>query len=367
MPNKYTVSNLFNFVNKRKLQDYSPIEEPETESEIIASKKKISYSIFTIQNQDVKEKNTKDVYDCLVDLDLEDTIYWINVNGIKKKDVRRLCSHFNVHNLLVDDILSLGQRAKSDALDDHLFCILPMLRYNMDGKTIEKEQLSIILGKNYVISFQEESLRDPFNPLRKKLRTVSESLRKHSADFLCYSLIDAVVDEYFTVLEELSKRIEMLESKVILSRAQRNVLIELSSLRNELMFMKRSITPVRDLIQTFLLIESNLVDPANNRFYKDIYDHILLAIEYNESYRELTNNLQDLYVNQVNTRMNEVMKVLTVVTVSLAPATIIGGIFGMNFKNMPLLESPIGFGVSIFLMVAIPTIMLIYFKKKGWF
>lgn len=296
----------------------------------------------------------------------EQTNTWINVDGLKKEEVEELCSGFNIHPLLVEDILSTGQRAKADDMDSHLFCLLPMLTYNNDTGLVQTEQLSMVFGTDYLISFQPDPRTDPFDPLREKMKNELSPVRKKGTDYLGYCLIDAVVDDYFTVIDRLSDRIEKLEDEVV-GRPNSSVLLKVTLLRHEIMVVKRAITPVRELVSSFWHSDNPLITAANKKYFKDVYDHIVLAIEYTENYREMAINLQDLYMNQVNTRMNEVMKILTVVTTLLAPATVVGGIFGMNFDKIPYAHHPHGFTIAVTFMLSISVIMLLYFRKKGWF
>lgn len=291
---------------------------------------------------------------------------WINVDGLRKEEVERLSASFGVHPLLTEDILSTGQRAKADDMDTHLFCLLPMLTYSKDTGLIHTEQLSIVLGQNYVISFQPDPQQDPFDPMREKLRNTLAPMRKKTVDYLAYCLIDAVVDDYFVVLEQLSDRLEKLEDEVVV-KPNSAVLLKITLLRQEIMVVKRAITPVRELVSSFWHSDNELIRDVNRKYFKDIYDHISLAIEYTENYREVAINLQDLYMNQVNTRMNEVMKILTVVTTLLAPATVIGGIFGMNFDKIPFAHHEHGFTIAVVLMLSTSILMLLLFRKKGWF
>lgn len=364
---RYNVPKFLQTKPGLKVETYNPDEATEIEPEAEAQKKNIYYTVYSFDEVAANIFKSKNVKDCFIDFVDVDKVFWVNVDGLRKKDVRKLCSHFDVHNLLVNDILSVGQRAKTDEIDAHFFCLLPMLTYNEELREVEKEQLSIVFGKNYVLSFQTEYNKDPFTSIRQKLKNRLDAVRKKSADYLCYSLIDAVVDDYFIVLEQLAARLEDLERKAIAPKSDSNILIEISDLRNEIMVMRRALTPVRDLVNTFWRANSPLIDAQNSRFFKDVLDHILLAIEYTDSYREMTINLQDLHMNQVNTKMNEVMKILTLVTVLLAPATVIGGIFGMNFDRIPMLHHQLGFFITIFIMLGTAVGMLWYFKKKGWF
>lgn len=293
-------------------------------------------------------------------------ISWINVDGIRKADVEAICDHYGIHPLLVEDILSMHQRPKMDEVEGVLFCLLNMLYFNEVSGTVEQEQISIVLGKDFVISFQEDASRDVFNPLRDKLRLPNAKIRQRSADYLCYSMLDLIVDNYFTVMEKLGDRIEDLEEQVIRQSNNRS-LARISSLRKELIVLRRNIIPVRDLVGGIIRSESDLLDDRTTKYFKDVYDHIMQAQDLVDNYRDIMVNTQDLYINNVNLRMNEVMKVMAIVTSVLAPATVIGGIFGMNFDKIPYLHNDYGFYIAVGLMFLIPVYMLWLFKKRGWF
>jgi magnesium transporter len=323
-----------------------------------------AYSIYEYDERSCESFQSESLKDCQPSG--SGRLQWINVDGLRKSEVETLCRHFQIHPLLVEDILSKGQRAKADDMEVQLFALLPMLSYNEDTAMVSSEQLSLVIGSNFVLSFQPDPKRDPFNPIRQKLNKADSPIRKKGADYLAYSLIDAVVDDYFAVLEKLSTRLDNLED-LVFSRPNKSILFKLSLLRHEIMVMKRSMMPVRELINNFRNSDSLLIDPAIKKYFKDIYDHITLAIEYNENYREMVINLQELYMNQVNTRMNEVMKILTVVTTLLAPATVISSIYGMNFSQIPFSGSQHGFLVIVLIMLSFSALMLFIFKKKGWF
>ena len=293
-------------------------------------------------------------------------ISWINVDGLRKADVEAVCDNYGIHGLLVEDILSMHQRPKTDEVEGVLFCLLNMLYFNEQKGTVEQEQISIVLGRDFVISFQEDASRDVFNPLREKLRMSTTKIRQRSADYLCYSMLDLIVDNYFVVMEKLGSRIEDLEEQVIHNTNNR-ALARISSLRKELIVLKRNIAPVRDLLNGIIRSESDLLDDRTTKYFKDVYDHIMQAYDLSENYRDVMVNLQDLYINNVNLRMNEVMKVMAIVTCLLAPATVIGGIFGMNFEKIPYLHNDYGFYIAVALMLIIPIYMLWIFSKRGWF
>jgi magnesium transporter len=291
---------------------------------------------------------------------------WINIDGLRKKDVETLAQQYEIHNLIVEDILSINQRPKMDDINGILFCLLNMLYFNDSTTTVEHEQISIILGKNYVITFQEDAKRDVFNPLRDRLKIANSKLRQNGPDFLCYALLDLIVDNYFIVMESLGNCIEQLEEDVIRVSNTRT-LARINKLRKELIVLKRNITPVRDLIGGVMKSESELLQERNVKYYKDVYDHIIQAHDLTENYRDVLMNIQDVYISNVNLKMNEVMKVMAIVTCLLAPPTVIVGIFGMNFENIPFAHTHAGFYLTVFITVLIPAIMLWVFKKRGWF
>ena len=291
---------------------------------------------------------------------------WINIDGLRKADIDVICNHFGIHPLLAEDILSMNQRPKMDEVEGVVFCLLNMLYYRTKSQTVEQEQISIVLGKDFVITFQEDPSKDVFNPIRDRLRITNSKLRQRGADYLCYTMLDLIVDNYFIVMEKLGDCIEALEEEVI-RRSDKRTLARINQFRKEMIVLKRNIVPVRDLISGIIRTESDLLDERTEKYFKDVYDHILQAYDLSENYRDMMVSTQDLYINNVNLKMNEVMKVMAIVTCLLAPATVIGGIFGMNFDRIPLLHNQWGFFISVGLMLIIPLWMLRLFKQKGWF
>lgn len=324
------------------------------------------YSVFDYDERGYEEKKDIPYADCTKYID-SDRVTWINVDGIKKSEVEKLCLTYGVHHLLVEDIISSGQRAKMDDSENVIFTLLPMLYYNEETEQVEGEQVSIVLGQNYVLSFQEDPTRDVFDPIRERIRTNGSRIRKGTSDYLCYALIDIIVDSYFNIIERISERIERLEDALLLQQREQATLAKLTILRREVMVMRRSILPVRELVHSFIRSESELLEEEHEKYYKDVLDHITQANEYTENHRDMVMNLQDLSMSQINLRMNEVMKVFTLLATLMAPATLIGGIFGMNFEVIPLSHQQDGFYITVALMLIIPLLMLIYFKRKGWF
>lgn len=322
--------------------------------------------VYEYNSEEIKFNEFKEIHVCKNYINNHEKITWINIDGIRKPDVEKVCNYFNIHQLIAEDIVSIGQRPKMDEMDNMLYCLLNMLYFNDETGNVEQEQISIVFGKNIVISFQEDSSRDVFNQIRERLKVTNSKLRLAGADYLCYALLDMIVDHYFFVIEKLAERIEMLEEKIVRNSDTKS-LAEINDLRKELIVFKRNVSPVREIINGFIRSDSDLLEERTTKYFKDIYDHIVQAHEFTESYRDMMLNLQDLYLNNVNLKMNEVMKVMAIVTCLLAPATVIGGIFGMNFDKIPYLHNNYGFVIAVSLMTIIPIVMIYLFKKRGWF
>lgn len=322
-------------------------------------------TVFDYNSNGCTEKTYHSVEEVLPFRDT-DSISWINIDGLIRQEVHALADHFQIHQLTVEDILSQGQRAKMDEFGDMIFCLLPMLVYQANEDTIEREQVSLVLTKHAVLSFQESADWDAFNPVREKLQTIHSRLRNSGIDALYNALLDAIIDQYFVAMESLAVKIEQIEELIMKSPSKRS-LVSVNYLRREVSALRRAIMPVRELINGILKTESALIQKKTKNYFKDIYDHIIQANETADSYRDLIVNLQDLYLNQMNLRMNEVMKLLAVVTALFAPLTLITGIYGMNFVHMPELHTRYGYFVVLGVMFVLVIVMLNIFKKRGWF
>lgn len=325
----------------------------------------VQIEAYDYNAESVEERKLNEVKDCFKYRD-SNKISWINIDGIRKSDVEEVCAHFKIHSLIAEDILSMGQRPKMDEVEGVLYCLLNMLYYNDQKRTVETEQISIVLGTDFVISFQEDASRDVFDPLRNKLSIARSQIRQRTADYLLYAMLDMIVDNYFLVMEKLGDQIELVEEEVIRSSNTRS-LAKINQVRKELIVLKRNIAPVRDLLNSMIRSESELLNDRTTKYFKDVYDHIVQAYDLSENYRDMMTSLQDLYVNNVNLRLNEVMKVMAIVTCILAPATVIGGIFGMNFEVIPYAHHQWGFYFAVGVMLLIPVWMIWMFRKRGWF
>jgi magnesium transporter len=363
-PEKYLkylyLPNIFGTQRTKEILSVNPTIEPQREEA-----REVKVFVYDYDVKDLEEKELKGVKESFHYRN-SNRISWINIDGIRKADVEAICYHFGIHPLIMEDVLSINQRPKMDEVEGVLFCLLNMLYYNEKKQTVEQEQISIVLGKDFVISFQEDAQRDVFNPLRGKLRIGNSKLRQSGADYLCYSMLDLIVDNYFLVMEKLGEQIEMVEEEVV-RRSNTRSLARINQLRKEVIVLKRNLAPVRDLVGGIIRSESELLDDKTTKYFKDVHDHILQAYDLSENYRDMMMSMQDLYVNNVNLKLNEVMKVMAIVTCLLAPATVIGGIFGMNFDAIPYLHNEYGFWIAVVSMLVIPIAMIMVFRKRGWF
>lgn len=328
--------------------------------------KEVSVMVYDYDAEQLEERKVEMVEQCYSFRESGRTT-WINIDGLRKSDVEKVCSSFNIHPLIIEDILSINQRPKYEETETSIFCLLNMLYFNEEQAAVEQEQISIILGKEFVISFQEDAQRDVFNPVREKLKIAASKIRQRPADYLCYAMLDLIVDHYFVVMEKLGEQIEIVEAEVSRGDNHRS-LGKITQLRKELIILKRNFAPVRELVNGFLRSDSDLLEDRHTKYYKDVYDHIVQALDLSENYRDVMVSMQDLHVNNVNLRMNEVMKVMAMVTCLMAPATVIGGIFGMNFdNNVDFFHQQWGFYTAVGLMLLIPILMLWIFRRRGWF
>ncbi|MCY7421866.1 MAG: magnesium/cobalt transporter CorA [Chitinophagaceae bacterium] len=358
---KHLIKPIFNTLRTRQILNVNPTKQP-----VQHEAASIKICVYDYNNNSIKEIELEEVGH-LIEFKKNNNVSWINIDGLKKSKIEEICSEFNIHPLIVEDILSKGQRPKMDEIDNIQYCLLNMLYFNDEHCSVEVEQISIVLGVNFVITFQEDPERDVFNVLREKLKIQQTKLRQKGADYLCYSLLDLIVDHYYVVMEKLGEKIELLEEEIIKS-ADVHSLARINNFRKEFIVLRRNVIPVRDLVNGFIKSESNLLDESVKKYFKDIYDHIIQANDLVDNYRDMVNNLQELYISKVNLKLNEVMKVIAVVTCFLAPATVIGGIFGMNFEVIPFAHSHWAFYFTVFFMlVIVPVSMFIIFKKRKWF
>ncbi|HEX5742875.1 MAG TPA: magnesium/cobalt transporter CorA, partial [Flavobacteriaceae bacterium] len=291
---------------------------------------------------------------------------WINIDGIHNTEIiEALGNHFGHHPLLMEDILNTLSRPKLEEYEDYLFLNLKMLGIGKDQNAIISEQVSLILGKNYVISFQEQP-GDIFDSIRVRIRESKGNIRKRKADYLFYRLIDTVVDHYFFIIEHLSERIEKLEDIILVTQST-HILHQIQDLKTQLIQIRKAISPLREAVSLLQKDEVKLIHKNTLQYFRDVYQNLIQVSESIDIYREMTKNLMDLYQSGINNRMNQVMQVLTVIATIFIPLTFIVGIYGMNFDNMPELHWKYGYFIIWGIMVTVVLFMLKYFKRKKWF
>ena len=312
-----------------------------------------------------QEKELKTVEECFPYKD-KPTMTWINIDGLHQKDVlEKLSGHFGFHPLVMEDIMNTDQRPKMEDYADYLYIVLKMLYYNDKENKITTEQVSLIVAPHIVISFQEGLEGDVFSPLRERLRNDKGKVRKMGSDYLAYSMIDAVVDSYFMILEKLGERIETLEEELI-SDPGTETLHEIHYIKREMIFLRKAVWPLREVIGMMMRGESPLIHDSMKIYLRDVYDHTIQVIDTIETLRDMVAGMLDIYLSSVSNRLNAVMKVLTIIATIFIPLTFIVGVYGMNFKYMPELEWRFGYPLIWLVMIAISISMLLLFRRKKW-
>jgi magnesium transporter len=293
------------------------------------------------------------------------TVTWVNIDGIHDVDViEKLGKEFELHPLILEDILNTTQRPKCEDFDKYIFMVLKMLSYDEGEGGLKAEQVSMVLGRNFVISFQEQ-VGDVFEQIRDRLRNSKGRIRKMGADYLAYTLIDAVVDNYFVILEKFGEKIESMQEQLVADPSEKT-LQQIHSVKREMIFLRKSVWPLRELINGLQRTESALVADSTSVYLRDVYDHTIQIIDTIESFRDTVSGMLDIYLSSISNRMNAVMKVLTIIATTFIPLTFIAGIYGMNFKYMPELGWKWGYAAALGVMVVVAILMLIYFRRKKW-
>ena len=325
---------------------------------------KVIITVFNYDSEQYEEKELKSIEECFPYKD-RPNVTWINMVGIHQADImEKIANHFGIHSLVMEDILNTGQRPKMDDLEDYVYVVLKMLNYNEEDDEIDAEQISIILGQNLVISFQEKE-RDVFEPIRERIRKNKGRIRKKGADYLAYALLDSVVDNYFTILEKIGERIEFLEEELV-ENPSTQTLQEIHRLKREMIFLRKSIWPLREVISGLERGESSLIKETTVIYLRDVYDHTIQVIDTVETFRDMLSGILDVYLSSISNKMNEVMKVLTIIATIFIPLTFLAGVYGMNFRYMPELEWRWGYFAVLFLMAVVGIGMVTYVRKKKW-
>lgn len=290
---------------------------------------------------------------------------WINVEGVHDIDiVQKLGSYFSIQPLVLEDIVNTGQRPKIEQYDEHLYVVARMLYFDDDRRELRSEQVSLVVGPTYVLSFLEDP-GDVFDAVRNRIRTAQGRIRRSGSDYLMYALLDTIVDHYFVALETMSDIAEKLEDAVM-SNPEPETQQQINYLRRELIYMRRVVWPTRELLAHLERDDYALVRPDMKMFFRDTYDHAVQVMDIVESLREMVNGLAELYMSNLSNRMNEIMKFLTVIGTIFLPLTFIVGVYGMNFDFMPELHAHLGYPIVMLFMLATALFMVLYFKHKQW-
>ena len=299
------------------------------------------------------------------------TVTWINIDGVHNLEIiEKIGKHFGLHPLTLEDIVFTNQRAKFESFDNYIYILLKMVYLNSGKDKMQTEQVSLILGENYVLSFQEKE-GDVFDGVREMLRTAKGKVRKMGPDYLSYRLLDAVVDNYFLILEHLGERVEIVEESLV-GNPSPECLKGIQDMKKDMLYLRKSVWPLREVISSFHKDESPLIKDSTTVYIRDLYDHTIQVIDTIETLRDMASGMLDIYLSSISNRMNEVMKVLTIIATIFIPLTFIVGIYGMNFNtekspfNMPELNWPYGYMFAWVVMVSVALTMVLYFKRKKW-
>jgi magnesium transporter len=359
-----------------KLRNPIPGESPGTlRSRDETVRRKPVITLIEYDRTHLEQRVIEDRQELLAHLNNE-RVTWINIDGLGDIEVlRTLGTQFNLHPLALEDVLDTAQRPKVEQYDNYLFIVVHML-YLDRGKVICGEQLSMFLGKHFLITLQEEAEFDVFEPVRARIRNTAGSIRKMGPDYLAYALLDAIIDHYYPVLEDVGTKIDLIEETLVDLQPGRSPVAELHGHKRALARIRRFVWPVRDLVNSLMHDEGGLVMKATKVYLRDCYDHTVQLMDLIESYRDVISGLMDLYLSAVGIRTNEIMRVLTVISSIFIPLTFIAGVYGMNFAheldgkklswNMPELFSPYGYIGCLLFMLAVALFQIVYFKKKRW-
>jgi magnesium transporter len=333
-------------------------------SESRAKSETIRLSIMDYTEDKITEKETTSINECLQYIETPG-MTWIQVYGVSNpQTVAAIGQHFKLHALVLEDILHTGQRSKLDVYQDQVFLVVRLLQYEEVTKALKDQQVSIVFGPNYLISFVEGN-EEIFKPIKEQLRQKSQRIRKQGSDYLAYAILDMIVDYYFVVLEKVDEKLDQLEEELTQLPVPRTSQ-KIQHAKRDMIVLRRAIWPLRDVVNRFLRLENPLITPTTQLYLHDVYDHIVQTIDIIEGFRDVVSSMLDIYLSNINIRTNEIMKVLTIVSTIFVPMTFIASLYGMNFEHMPELHSKWGYPLALVLMIGVAFGMLIFFRHKKW-
>ena len=328
------------------------------------AKKDLFIDVFDYNKDSLDEKQLKNIEEAFT-YENKETTTWINVNGLNHvNEIENLGKDFELHPLIIEDIANTKQRPKLEEHEKYVFVVLKMLYYDKEQNLIF-ENISFVQGSNYLLSFQESD-GDVFDSVRERLRNSKGRVRSQGADYLLYTLMDAIVDNYFNLMEVLGEKIEELEENLFEEKPNNDLIQEIHSLKREILKIRRAVYPLREVVNRMDKVETSLITEKTLLYLRDLYDHVIQVSESIDIQRELIWSLMDMYMTTISNRMNEVMKVLTIMATIFIPLTFIAGVYGMNFENIPELKFQYGYFVLLGVMVVVFLGMLYYFKRREW-
>ncbi len=325
---------------------------------------KVLLRLIDYDEKELREREMSDIQECFP-LRETPTVSWINIDGLHDTEmIQRLGDAFGLHPLLLEDIVNTTQRPKLEDFGDYIYVVMKMLTYDRATSEVHTEQLSLVLGSHWVITFQEK-VGDVFEPVRNRIRSGKGRIRKMGPDYLAYALMDAVVDSYFVALEGIGETVEALEEELLESPSP-ETLQAIHKLKRETIILRRAVWPVREVVSSLDRGESKLVKKAVHPFLRDLYDHTIQIVDTIEALRDVTGGMMDLYLSIISNRMNEVMKVLTIIATIFIPLTFIAGIYGMNFEYMPELGWHYAYFAVWAVIIGLGVAMVMYFRRLRW-
>ncbi|MBN1899713.1 magnesium/cobalt transporter CorA [Candidatus Sumerlaeota bacterium] len=324
----------------------------------------VRISVIDYDSETLREKEAVHVEECFP-FKMEKSTTWINVDGLHKKEILEcLGKNYDLHPLTLEDIMNTHQRPKVEDFGNYLYIVLKMIYLHPGDSTIITEQVSLILGENFVMTFQERE-GDVFDPIRQRIKEGKGSVRKMHADYLAYCLIDSIVDNYFSILERYDEQIDNLEDQ-LLGVPANSLLNRIYAIKREVISLRKAVWPLREVVSLLERLETRLIEKKTRAYLRDIYDHAIQVVDTVDTYREIISGMHDLYLSNVSNRMNEIMKILTIIATIFIPITFIAGIYGMNFEFMPEIHWKLGYPVVWGIMITMAALMLAYFRKNDW-